>query len=206
MTGAVVELFGPPGVGKSSVARHLADRGGAAVVASLRPPDRRRSVAAGLRALPMVTAAVGTTEPMKVIRLLARAHAGAAPAGAAEVTIIDQGPIYTLARLEVAGVAWRGRLDRWRSARLDAIADQLRAAVHLTCGASEAVRRIERRSKSHPAERHGRPLVEAYERAFDLLAVELTRRGLPVGSVATDEGTEGDVAAAVWRTITAVTA
>ena len=186
-----VELIGPPGVGKSTVAAAIADaRPDIEVVGSLRPDRFRTAFTGAWRAGGSLTSLRRAAPRPKVARLLVRAETAATVVAAnrrrAPLVVFDQGPVYTLARLDVAGVDWSGRVGRWRAGLLDGIADSLDATVWLTCPAEVALARIKERAKSHAAREQGLELVGSYQRAYDWLRSELASRGLAEVEVDTD--------------------
>jgi len=196
----VAEVIGPPGVGKSTLVGALVRADPAiAVLDTLQPAGTATMVAGAGRAARLLPLARRARPRRKVARLLARAetarHAVAAGRLRAPVLLIDQGPVYTLARLEVAGVRWDGSLARWRARMLDDIAEMLDLTVWVTCPIDVALARIGQRPKSHAAETAGPDLVAMYQRAYASLRTDLVARRVPEVEVRTDVGTVEDASA-----------
>lgn len=193
--GLVVELLGPPGVGKSQLARTLADLSGVTVVKD----HTRHDVAAAARAVPHALPVALAHPPPGVDRVRWAAWAGrlaAAPrvaqhrlADGATMVVFDQGAAYTLVRMldvrrHPAGNAWWWR----RSIETAALLDLL---VVLDADTETLLRRIRSRDKTHRVEDQPVEAVRDYlarERtACHLVADVLAREGTNARRVITTE-------------------
>ncbi len=193
--GFVVELLGPPGAGKSGLARALSQIAGVTVVKD----HDRHDVAAAARAVPHALPVALSHPPAGVDRVRWAAWAGrlaAAPrvarhriAAGAGTVVFDQGAAYTLARmLEVrrypAGNAWW-----WR--RSMETADLLDLLVILDADTDTLVRRVRSRDKAHAVSAQPAETVRTYlakERAAcHQVADVLAREGTNARRVITTE-------------------
>ncbi len=190
-TATLVEVVGPPGAGKSSVVAAISDR-----EARVRVQGAYRR----LRHLPAYGLALAATSPVlvrsagsrgvrrlrpanRVVRVQASARVLTAgpPAAIGAVVVVDQGPIYGLARLDADGVAWSGPLGRWRDRMLEHWSTRLDLVVVLDAPTDVLVERIRTRAKAHAAKDGSAEeigaLVEHYRSAFEELIANLVERG-----------------------------
>jgi cytidylate kinase len=194
-TGFVVELLGPPGAGKSGLARALAQISGVAVVKD----HDRHDVAAAARSVAHALPVALSHPPAGVDRIRWAAWAGrlaAAPrvarhrlADGAGTVVFDQGAAYTLVRmLEVrrypAGNTWW-----WR--RSMETADLLDLLVILDADTETLVDRVRSRDKAHAVSTQSADVMRGYlakERAAcHLVADVLAREGTNARRVITTE-------------------
>jgi cytidylate kinase len=193
--GFVVELLGPPGAGKSGLARALGEIAGVTIVKD----HNRHDVAAAARSVPHALPVALSHPPEGVDRVRWAAWAGrlaAAPrvarhrlADGAGTVVFDQGAAYTLVRmLEVrrypAGNAWW-----WR--RSIETADLLDLLVILDADTETLLHRIGSRDKAHRVGGQPAEVVRGYlarERAScHLVADVLAREGTHARRVITTE-------------------
>jgi shikimate kinase len=151
--GFVVELLGPPGVGKSGLAEALAQVAGVSVVKN----HGRHDVAAAAAAVPHALPVALSHPPDGVDRVRWAAWAGrlaAAPrvarhrlAAGASTVVFDQGAAYTLVRmLDLRGHP-SGRTWWWR--RSMETADLLDLLVVLDADTETLLQRVRGRDKAH---------------------------------------------------------
>jgi cytidylate kinase len=183
----VVEVAGPPGSGKTTLARALA-----ALLPSARLVTGYKSprgalvyLGAALGALPAILARPrGVPRPWRQLNWMVRLAASPGVlrrAGPEPVVVVDQGPVYTLARLdEAAGDRpGRRRYERWRTRAIRRAARAVDLVVLLDASAESLLERIRGRPKDHAAkpldEPRARQLVErgrAFVRAAAAAVVE----------------------------------
>jgi hypothetical protein len=151
----IIEVFGPPASGKSSVAASLASVPGLVTLKDHGPADLAPLTWAAVRAWPALT--IAPPDGVSRARWMAWAgRLGAAPQvvrhrvrrGAATV-LLDQGPAYTLGRL--ATLRDRGRGHVWWQQRVLDCAQLIDVLVLLDADTATLTRRLRRRSKSHVA-------------------------------------------------------
>jgi shikimate kinase len=193
--GLVVELLGPPGVGKSSLAAALAEVAGVTVVKDHTRHDVTAAAAAVPHALPVALA----HPPPGVDRVRWAAWAGrlaAAPrvarhriADGASTVVFDQGAAYTLVRMldvrrHPGGNAWW-----WR--RSIETANMLDLLVVLDADTDALVHRVRSRAKAHLL--NGRPVEDVHEflarerRSCHVVADVLAREGANARRIITSE-------------------
>jgi len=116
------------------------------------------------------------------------------------VHLMDEGPVFGLAWLEV----FFGRHDtpftRWRHAMLRDWGSRLVAVIRLDAGDVELARRIRARAQAHPVKDHSDPEIAnftaRYRRAFDRVLAELRAVGnVAIVDLRTDD-TDADTRAA----------
>lgn len=149
----VAEIIGPPGSGKSTLLAALREqRPGVRSVAQMRSLGYLPALlSSAARQLPALARQRSWWQVRQLVRLAAMQRAFSQPAPGA-VTIVDQGPVYTLARMHGAGMAAEGSLYRQWAATLDLV-------IWLDAPDALLVERIDRRSKPHAVK--GRPEHEA---------------------------------------------
>ncbi len=150
-----MELIGPPGAGKSTLAAALADR---------TPEFRIVKHYRGTGSLPIVLragpamASVVLRDPTgrwlnrRQLTWIARVEAGLRMLERRRTTIVfDQGPVYTLARLSdlLRGPQAAGALAGWRNAKSRQLADLLDLIVVVDAPDSVLMERIATRVKAH---------------------------------------------------------
>jgi thymidylate kinase len=188
-TGVVVEIVGPAGAGKTTIAAAL-DRGAESVTVQgpyrslRRVPLYARSLMA---AAPVLVHARGDrrTSRARVANWLVRTEASkgivAQLLHPGTIVVLDQGPIYTLARADVEGVRWDGALGRWRRSQLDHWGRRLDVLVILDAPDEVLLGRIRSRAKAHgskaASDAEASLLFGRYRRAYATLARELRDRG-----------------------------
>jgi hypothetical protein len=157
---AVVELIGPPGVGKTSIRRDLAElEPRSRTIRIDRQRDLGAVVSSALRLmLPVLAGAarrrgsLSWTEAVQLLRLRAlRPAVARVVASPARLVLLDEGPVYALAKLEAYadaaddpgdfGALWRDALACWRQT-LDLV-------VWLDAPDDLLVQRIRARAKPH---------------------------------------------------------
>jgi shikimate kinase len=185
--GTVVEVIGPAGAGKTSIVAALAS--GCPQVRVQGPYRQLRHVPAYGFALagsgPMLVVAGLAWNPRvanRVVRVQASSRLLAAPSGErGSVVVVDQGPIYGLARLELDDVEWSGALGHWRERVLEHWSTHLRLLVVLDAPTEVLVDRVRTRAKGHAAKDRSdgelRELIGRYQGALRRLGEELVRRG-----------------------------
>jgi hypothetical protein len=174
---AVVELVGPAAAGKTSLRRVLALRSaGAQTSLHLRWPQ-------------FVPAAVGLTptllgvhrpfrgllwkEMKRMVYVGALRRALERPGASARPVILDEGPIYMLARLRVFGEDRLGSraFERWWREAVREWAVALSLIVRLDAPDAVLIERLRSRIQSHPLRGHGDEAIsrflEAYRNAYD---------------------------------------
>ena len=210
-TASVVELVGPPGVGKTTIRRELlALEPGSRTIRV----DRQRELGA------VVHAALGLVLPIAVerarhrpspswadavqlVRLRAlRPAVAREAAGAARLVLLDEGPVYALAKLQAYaraaeddgffGARWRDALARWRQA-LDVV-------VWLDAPDELLMQRIRTRAKSHRVKAAGdletARFLARYRAAYDTVVARLCTAGGPrLLRIDTTSGTGAEQAA-----------
>lgn len=193
--GLVVELLGPPGAGKSSLAGVLAEVAGVTVVKNHTRHDVTAAAAAAPHALPAALA----HPPPGVDRVRWAAWAGrlaAAPrvarhriADGASTVVFDQGAAYTLVRMldvrrHPGGNAWW-----WR--RSIETANMLDLLVVLDADTDALAHRVRSRDKRHLLD--GRPVEDVHEfldrerRSCHVVADVLAREGASARRMITSE-------------------
>jgi hypothetical protein len=118
------------------------------------------------------------------------------------VHLIDEGPVFGLAWLEV----FIGRHDtaftRWREAVLRAWSVRLLAVIRLDADDDVLARRIRTRAQSHPVKHDGDDaiahFIARYRRAFDRVLAELRAAGpVAIVNLRTDEAVDHQAAESV---------
>ena len=196
MTGVVVELAGPAGAGKTTVARALVRSLPGARLAS--PPGRLATVRSVVTAAPVLLASRSVAAPGRwwseaeqrsVGYLLACQRQVGEAAG--EPLLLDHGPVFRLAML----VAGRPQALRhpvfgpwwWRTAT--AWGRLLDTVVVLDAPTDELIARIEARPREHRVRgadpREAERFVDAYRLAFDQVLRVVSDEGTPVVRVDT---------------------
>ena len=194
----LLEIVGPAGSGKSTVAMQMAGQPGVRTVSSVAPaePWLRQALAAG-RAAPRMLQVIGrgaigrrgTTRRQLawVGRLVAL---GSLTRRADDdILVLDQGPLYTLSRLLAARPDITD--DRWLKREMVGWADRLDAVLVLDAPDQELVQRIRTRGKAH-ALKHSSVsdalAAVAQQRAeLDIVVVAAESLGLDVLRIGTDE-------------------
>jgi hypothetical protein len=187
-TPLVLELMGPPGSGKTTLARRLEDEPFLVVLKDHRRGDLPALLRGVLAALPVL----GTRPDEGVSRVRWAAWAGrvtAAPhlvrrrvdAGA-RVVVLDQGPAYTLGRM--ASVRRSPGAATWWEDRLRSCADLLAGVVLLDTDAHTLLQRVRTRPKQHvargPATDTALRMLQGERERCRAIAERLERRGVPV--------------------------
>jgi len=185
----VIEIVGPAGAGKTAVTAALGQASSDVIVQGPYRQLRRAPLyATSLLAVAPVLLRERPVPLPRVVNWLVRTEASSGVVAeltrADGIVVLDQGPIYTLARLDVEGIQWRGDLGQWRRRTLDAWSRTLDALVVLDTSDEVLLGRIRSRTKGHllkgAAEVDSGRLVGRYRRAFADLAGELADRGRTV--------------------------
>ena len=200
----LVEVVGPPGSGKSTLLAELVRTGRVELVGSARsaatPRLRVATAVAGGRALVGATLAWGRPPPSRqvarwCVRLGAFEPLLTADRAGAPVTVVDQGPVYTLSRLAGQSPARRG--TNWWSARVATWAHRLDAVVVLDADDEILRTRIDERAKTHAlrGEPPERAVAEINRQrlALERTVFHLCGLGLPVARLATDTGSPAEL-------------
>lgn len=146
----VAEIIGPPGAGKTTLLQALRERNSA-----VRSVFQMRSLGSlpallgsAARQLPSLARQRSWWQVRQLVRLGAMQRA-LGQAGA--ITIVDQGPVYTLARMDAAGMPAGALYQQWAGA--------LGLVIWLDAPDAALAERIDRRTKAHTLK--GRPEREA---------------------------------------------
>jgi hypothetical protein len=205
-----VELVGPAGAGKSTLASALAERDPRFVPGLTLWKRPRRDLARSAFALaPTVAAAALAGRPVRprelaqMIRVEAlRLGADRALAPGWRVHVIDEGPVFGLAWLEVFFGRHDAAFTRWRHAVLRDWSARLGAVIRLDADDEVLARRIRARPQAHPVkadpDRAIASFIARYRRAFDRVLAELRAAGpVPVVDLRTDRSPDEQAAASV---------
>lgn len=168
MSARIVELVGPPGVGKSTLVHALVRQGGGRI---------RRATLRGARNFPLLlTATLRLSLPLAVrarqlgprrwrrfsemVQLEAHYAALSRDASAYEAVLLDQGPVYLLSLLSklLPSAAPRGShsLFAFRESALSRWAERLDLVVLLDAADEVLYRRVRERGSAHPVLRMSR--------------------------------------------------
>ncbi len=207
MTGQVVELAGPAGAGKTTLARALL-AGSPRVVLGV-AVTRRQLVCGLARAMPSLTAARfsapgrwWTADELRSVAYLTAWRAPVARTHGVDV-VFDHGPAFRLAGLAAHGPRmtrtpafqrlWRRLAEDW-GALLDVV-------VWLDAPDDVLLRRIDERGRQHRvrglAQGTARDFLDLYRAAYDKALALLERDGVRVVRFDTSEHTEQQLLAAV---------
>ena len=201
-TASVIEIVGPAGSGKTTVAAQMCTRPGVSAWSSVSSADgRARRIVAGGRAMPEVLRLVTRRPPTRqqvawLGRLVALESVARRPDDG--VLVLDQGPLYTLSRLMAARPDCAG--DGWITRRTARWANLLDAVVLLDAADEVLVERIRTRPKDHAVKASGdgdalaavarqRDELELVVRAAEAHGLRVLRRRtdqLPVDQIADD--------------------
>jgi hypothetical protein len=210
VTGGVVELAGPAGAGKTTVARALVGSLPGARLGS--PPGRLATARAVLTAVPVLQASRSLVAPerwwseaeLRGVGYLLAWRRGLLEEPDGAPLLLDHGPVFRLAML----VAGRPQALRhpvfgpwwWRTAK--SWAALLDAVVVLDAPTDELIARIEARPRQHRVRgadpRDAARFVEAYRVAFDEVLRVVSDEGTPV--VRVDTAAPPEVVADAVRT------
>jgi hypothetical protein len=197
----VVELVGPPGAGKSTLARILGEH------------DRRIRVGLGVDGLPLPLLAASALRALPTLLALCRntgGHAWAesrqivrlqalgefldrASANGSRALLLEEGPVLVLSWLRVFCPATQSdpALERWRERALAQWAAAVRLVLVLDAPDDVLCQRIRARSKphlvKHKSDRDITEFIAAFRAAFDGVSAALVHRGTKLAVVRTDE-------------------
>ncbi len=200
----LIEVVGPPGAGKSTLLSELERGGDVEVVDSARAASvhrfRAATTFAGGRSL--LGASVAWRRPPRTrqiarwcVRLGAFEPLLAPAAQRAEITVIDQGPVYTLARLAGCSSARRG--TSWWTTQVTTWARLLDTVIVLDADDDVLRERIGARAKAHSLRDASaeRAIAEIRMQRLDLerTVFHLRSFGLPVTRLTTDLSTPSEL-------------
>ncbi len=197
----VVELVGPPGAGKSTLARLLAERdsrirAGLGVDAVSTP----RLAASAMHTLPTIvqlcrsTAGLPWAESRQLIRLHALGDSlDHTAVNGKRVLLVEEGPVLVLSWLQVFCPATRDDpvLTRWREQALARWGATVRLVLALDAADDVLRARIRTRTKPHPV-KHGSDreideFIASFRTAFTDVLAALRSRGTDVAVLRTDD-------------------
>lgn len=207
----VVELVGPAGAGKSTLAHHARAADPTIRGLSLWGLPRGRLLASALALIPTVVTATVRNRRLRwaeityMIRLDAlRRELRRLPAGARDhLILLDEGPVYALGWLDLR---FDGRKpEAWRKRAVDQWATLLHGVIFVDAPDTTLAHRIRTRSKRHRMRNGSDAAISrfagGFRRAFDRVVTELRRRGR--GRLAVDSlRTESQVDASAPRLMT----
>jgi hypothetical protein len=211
----VVELVGPAGAGKSSLARRIGELGAARQLAIWGLP-RLLLLRHGALALPTGIAlgrhagAGGWPEIQHMIRVNALHELLAdGRTGGDGVVVLDEGPVFALSWLRVFGrdrVVRSPRFQRWRRDAIGRWARLMRVVVLIDAPDAVLAQRIDARPKAHVLKGKGPQEVSTFtagfRAAFDEVVDGLAAEGSPVLlRLGSDGATVDALAAQVLRTL-----
>ena len=176
----VVELVGPPGAGKSAVARLLAARDPGVVAGLGVDAVPRRLLVRGALDTLGTLAGLPWAESRQAIRLAAlHRFVGNGHAPRARVLLLEDGPVLVLSWLDVfrPEAARRPSYRAWRERAARAWATTLGAIVYLDAADDVLVERIRTRAKPHPvknaSDRTAREFIASFRNAFQRVIAEV---------------------------------
>jgi len=197
----VVELIGPPGAGKSTLARILGER------------DRRIRAGLGVDGLPMPLLAASALRALPTLLALCRSTSGHAWAesrqivrlhalgellerasgNGSRVLLLEEGPVLVLSWLRVFCPATQSdpALARWRERALAQWAAVVRLVLVLDARDEVLRERIRARAKphlvKHKTDRDIADFIASFRVAFAQVGAALARRGASLATIRTDE-------------------
>lgn len=204
MTRRVIELVGPAGAGKTTLALRLArDPGTSVGVATGRQALLRAMVSVG----PVLAAARATSSgrwwtagELRSIAYLGAWRSALHKEPGAGLVLLDHGPVYRLASLAAYGPTMSGsaRFRTWWTATAEDWSHYLDAVVLLDTDDEELRRRIEDRERHHQLRGAGADeaavFLARYRDAFEDVLRLLTRLGTPVLRIDTSMGDPDEIA------------
>lgn len=201
--GRVVEVVGPPGCGKSTVARALSTgRTGVRLISAYTGAANAMAyLASALRIVPAMQARPrGAATARKQLNWMIRLEASprVRDRGGDALLVFDQGPVYTMARL--VGVSgrdeWKPRYERWWKEQIARWATATDLLVFLDAPDADLVGRIRARDKDHAAKRlddeAAVDAVRASRSHYETVVRELTAAGITVMRIDTSTSEVAD--------------
>jgi len=203
----IVELVGPAGAGKSTLAQHVAARDGRVRTGiSVWGLPRTHLLVSAIALLPTIVAAALGGHPLRwaefaqMVRLGALRRAVRHMARAHRAIVLDEGPVFALSWLDVFfGRNGDPGYAAWRRRTLAAWARLLDVVVLLDATDPALAHRIRTRAKAHPvkhlADDEIYDFTAGFRRAFERVVTDLAAAGALTVDTLDTEGLPPDLGA-----------